>query len=482
MKLYQTSRLKSKERSLLLIMIILININTDLSFNYYNCTSKLLLIGLNMIDTLYIAQLEDTSNETYFQKHTDEVQSTSLFDSKTAGRFEIVKMLPLEAENFDDMFNYADAYGKIRLAYIDSAHKISTLQKDEKRAAAIGGVIGVNTASYKGVSLHIATYISQSLEFLNPDKNKINEDFFNSDKDSFAYIAEASLQYNNKKFQSMLGRIKVETPYANSDDIRMAANTFEGAWLNIDYDSDLKTQILFLNRWAGYDSQDDEGIGLSQDTFKNLVNDKAFGMLSASLSYEFAKESELSFWYNYIDEMSIIHYCEIIGVYQINAQSYLDYGVQISKIYELDDSNVNGKVFGAMLIAHYNGWYFAGAYNAALVNDGDYITSGFGGGPYYTSLDEATIEAVSEASRMNSYAYRIGSGYDFSKFVDGLNIEIVYGQLYNEKETITEEDLVLTYKVAKKWLIESVYTNYRSQNDNNNNTFDRYLLKIDYNF
>ena len=435
-----------------------------------------------MIDAFFTAELNDMNNTALAQVSRNETQYSSLFDAKTAGRFEVVKILPLEANSFDEMFNYADAYGKIRLAYIDSAHKISTLQKDEKRATAIGGVVGINTASYNGISMHIATYISQGVEFLNPDKDKINEDFFNSDKDSFAYIAEASLNYNREKFQAMLGRIKVETPYANSDDIRMAANTFEGAWLNIDYTGSLKTQLIFLNRWAGYDSQDDEGIGLSQDTFKNLVNDQAFGMLSASLSYEYAQESELSFWYNYIDDMSIIHYCEIIGVYKINAESYFDYGLQVSKIYELNNSNVNGKVFGAMLIAHYNGLYFAGAYNAALVKDGDYITSGFGGGPYYTSLDEATIEAVSESSRMNSYAYRIGAGYDFSKFVDGLNIEIVYGQLYNEKETITEEDLVLTYKVAKRWLIESVYTNYSSQNDNNNNTFDRYLLKIDYNF
>ncbi len=76
------------------------------------------------------------------------------------------------------------------------------------------------------------------------------------DKNSFAYVAEASIDYRSDLLQAKIGRIKVETPYADSDDIRMAANTFEGVWTNVNYTSSLTTQVMLLNKWAGYDSQD----------------------------------------------------------------------------------------------------------------------------------------------------------------------------------------------------------------------------------
>lgn len=186
-----------------------------------------------------VDNLEQVNNEEEFSpdivdKVLKELEKNGIFYAKTAGRFEITKKLPEKAETIDEMFNYADAYGNIRLAYIDSAHKISTSPKVKKKAGAIGGEIGINTATYNGIGFRITSYISQNLEFANPNKNDINEDFFNTDRDSFTYISEASINYSNDFVYSKLGRIKVETPYANSDDIRMAANTFEDAGLSQD--------------------------------------------------------------------------------------------------------------------------------------------------------------------------------------------------------------------------------------------------------
>ena len=378
------------------------------------------------------------------------------------------------------MFNYADAYGNIRLAYIDSAHKISTSPKVKKEASAIGGEIGINTATYHGVGFHITSYISQNLEFANPNKNDLNEDFFNTDRDSFIYISEASINYSNDFVYSKLGRIKVETPYANSDDIRMAPNTFEGAWANIDYTDKLKTQIMFINRWAGYDSQDEDA-GLSQDTFKSLVNENAFGMATISLTYEYAPESEISLWYNFIDEMSSIVYTEVVGVVPLGDDVLFNYGVQASHMEELKSSNVAGDVLGVMSILSYKGVSIAGAYNIALVEDGKYITNGFGGGPYYTSLDEATIEAISEAVRKDSEAFRLGAGYEFSNFgLNGLVLEGVYGELYGSVHTLREIDAIITYEIRENLSFEAIYTNYEADVDNN--TFDRYLVRMNYAF
>jgi len=442
-----------------------------------------------MIDAIYLAQI-DKSIPVAIEKKTTAIQQSGLIHSKVAGRFEVVKTLPKETDSFDNMFNYADAFGTFKLAYINSAHKISAKpNKTKKDAFAIGGEFGLNSAEFNGLSFHITTYFSQHVNSLNPDKNNLNEDFFTTNRDSFAYISEASIDYNSDFFQSKVGRVKVETPYANSDDIRMAPNTFEGAWAEINYTSKLKTQLIYLNRWAGYDSQDEDS-GLSQDEFKELVGNDSFGMFGVSISYEYAKNSEVSFWYNYIDEVAKITYGEIVGIYFIDGDYiHLDYGFQASSIKELANSNVDGNVFGAMSILHYNNTFFGGSYNVSSSDKGKFITNGFGGGPYYTSLDEATIESISQAaafspktvSKNKNESYRVGGGYEFKgAALDGMVIELVYGKLYNDNGSIKEKDLIFTYEMNDKWNFMATYTNYNSTCDNN--TFDRTLVKLNYIF
>jgi len=441
-----------------------------------------------MIDIIYIAQSDTLQNiPVTLESKTPALEQGGLIHSKVAGRFEIVKKLPKEADSFDGMFDYADAFGKFRFAYIDSAHKISNTPKDTKRAISLGGVFGFNTASYYDFSLHVSAFVSQKVPALNPSSGNINEDFFDVNSASFVYLGEASLDYNSDLFQTKIGRVRVDTPYANSDDIRMAPNTFQGAWANIEYTPTLKTQILYFDKWAGYDSQD-EDTSASQNAFKNLVSQDNFGMIGASLTYEYAQNSEMSFWYNYIDGMAAIAYAEIVGIYFVNDDFHMDYGVQFSNISELDNSNVDGDVLGVMAIMHYRGAFLGGAYNASYSERGEAVTDGFGGGPYYTSLDEATIVAISESAASlstsqtnNAEAFRIGVGYEFdNNTLEGLVFELVYGELYNDTGKIKEKDVIVTYDITDRWYGEAIYTNYDSSCSNN--TFDRALVRIDYSF
>ncbi len=406
-------------------------------------------------------------------------EQAGLMHSKIAGRFEIVKVLPKKADDFDGMFDYADAFGRFKIAYIDSAHKISNLSnKVQKSASVFGGEFGLSSAQYNGFLLHLSTYISQNLNLQNQSKENLNEDFFDYQNNSFAYVAESSVDYSDDSFEMKIGRIRVETPYANSDDIRMAPNTFEGAWANYSYAPKLNSQVIYLKRWAGYDSQDEEQ-EVSQNEFKNLVSDESLGMLGASLTYEYAQNSEFNLWYNYVDNIASIVYGEIVGIYFIDKNGFhIDYGFQATKIDELDNSQVDGEVFGLMSILHYNGFFIGGAYNIAMVDDGKYVTNGFGGGPYYTSLDEATIAAISEASiGKDAEAFRLGSGYEFE---NGLVVEFVYGELYNDDGRIVEKDMILGYELEDRWSLGFTYTNYISSCKNN--TYKRSLAKLEYSF
>lgn len=434
-----------------------------------------------MVDAIYLAHADNNIKEVIEIKESSFEQG-GMIHSKTAGKYEIVEENPKAAQSFQNMFENADVYGKIRAAYIDSAHKISPKTKYQKRASAIGGELGITTAEYNDISINGVFTVSQSLSFLNPSKKDLNEDFFGKNVDSYAYLSQFSIDYNKDGVRARAGRIKIETPYANSDDIRMAANTFEGIDIRYDYDQNLKIDMFYINRWAGYDSQDEDSL-LYQDSFKKLVDNGSFGMSGISLTYKYDKESEATIWYNYIDKMCSILYSEIIGIYFTKYEDFhIDYGLQVSMINELENSNIDGDVFGAMLIFHYGNVFFGGAYNIAVVDEGNQITNGFGGGPYYTSLDEATISAVSEAlPGENAKAFRVGVGYEFKDdYLDGAVLELVYGKLYNNTGAIYEKNILLSYEYNERLNIEATYAKYDCTCDKNN--FERYLFRLDYKF
>ncbi|MDD3060291.1 MAG: porin, partial [Sulfurimonas sp.] len=109
-----------------------------------------------MLDALYLAQI-DSQADAAVQVPLQEIHQPGLIHTKVSGKYEIVAELPKEADNFDNIFTYADAYGKIRLAYLNDVHKASaSALKEEKHASALGGIMGIKTAAYEGFSFNIA--------------------------------------------------------------------------------------------------------------------------------------------------------------------------------------------------------------------------------------------------------------------------------------------------------------------------------------
>jgi len=433
--------------------------------------------GVYVIDAVYVAQYQEP-----LVQEVRQIEQKGLLHSKGETRYEVVKELPKEAQSFDTMFDYADFYGKVRLGYIDSRSDLAAGGNERKQALSLGGELGFKTAQYEGVHLQGAVYVSQDVHALNPANEKKNPEFFGENLESYAYVGEMGLHYQNEYFKGAFGRIRIDTPYADSDDIRMSANSFEGACVFIEYLPNLSSQFLYLTRWAGYDSQDLEA-NLYQDKFKKLVDEESFGMASGSITYEYAPDSSVRLWVNYIDRMSIITYVEASGIeYFGDAWIHFDYGVQYSKIDELEDSNVEGSVYGAMGIVHLKQFFFGVAANLVYVDGDNYVTDGFGGGPYYTSLNEATLAWMSQLHPGEDIrSYKVGIGYDFSETpLEGLVAELVYGELRDNHNKAYEEDLILTYDFAERWHLEAILTHFEPTRLNQG--FDRGIVRLDYNF
>ncbi len=434
-----------------------------------------------MIEQLYLASLDETSQQV-IQRRELQSSEKGLMHSKQAFRYEVVKKLPQEAESFEKVFEYAKPSATFRAAWIDT-----DLTDEKTTATAFGGSFGFDSASYHDIKLHVSAYTSQKVPLLNPSDSLLNYSFFDENGDSFTYIAEASVDYENNKFLAHFGRIKIDTPYADSDDIRMATNTFEGFWAEYKLDDTFKLQSYFLSRWAGFDSGEDQQI--FKPLFENAKGEKSYGAFGASLSYNFNNDNEASLWYYHVDKMSDIFYTEVAGHFDISDNLHVEYGVQASSIQEIDNSNIAGDVLGAMAIIDFKNLFIGFAGNYAFVNGDNMITNGFGGGAYYTSLDESTIGFVSQqAGGVDVFSRRCGVGakLDFIG-LNGSTLELVHGHLQStdDLESYDENDIVFTFEDDKHIEINVVFTNYYVNSTKNiieNRYFNRFIIRADYSF
>jgi hypothetical protein len=434
-----------------------------------------------MIEQFFIANLE-TSSQDIIQRREIQENEKGFIHAKQAFRYEVVTELPKEADSFNHAFEYAQVFGTLRLAWIDT-----DLRETDTTATALGGSFGFDTASLFGLKLHVGAYISQKIALLNPSASSLNPDYFDSNGDAMTYVAEASFDYEDASLLARIGRVRMDTPYADSDDIRMAPNTFEGVWAEYEVSDSFKMQTYFLSQWAGFDS------GENQDQFKPLYIDaegnKGWGGAGASLLYSFESDDEASLWYYHIDGMSDIVYGEVAGHVSISEHHHIEYGVQASSINELEHSNVSGEVIGVMAIVDYEQFFFGFAGNYAFVSEDKSITDGFGGGPYYTSLDESTIGFVSEQSLgVDILSSRIGVGVNFESLgIEGLTCELVHGQIKStdEQEWFKENDILLSYEEENRIALSAVFANFHVQESKNtveNDHFNRFVIRADYKF
>ncbi len=405
----------------------------------------------------------DTNTTTQIEKNFNE--TGGILHKKLIDRYKVVEVLPKKTDSFEKIFKYADAYGQIRFGFL---HK-SIPQK--KNSAAIGGKIGIVSPSFYNFSFNIAAYISQNLHMV--DAAQESYDFLDAKGNSYIYLGLASIDYNSNDLEVKVGRYDVDMPYANTDDIRMSPNSFEGAWENFRYDESFSSQFFYISRWAGFDSQDVDALQ-SQNEFKKLVVD-GFGMAGASLSYRFDQNNELSLWQHYIDKLTAITYAELNGVWYFDTKLHFNYGLQFSHLQELDNSQVQGDVLGFMTMLHTGEIFFPFAYNLVLSDEQNVITDGYGGGPYFTSLDEATIASASEYLRgENIAAYKVGVGYEYKDAV----FEYAYGYMRGDVKYLKEHNFILSYNMDNTIVLEMIYTDYKTMDDR----MDRFLFRAEYNF
>jgi len=271
----------------------------------------------------------------------------------------LFSIMSLEAGVFSEALSNSTTEGQVRFGAVE----IEDEEGEKSSTVALGGSLGVKTAPINGLRVGATFYTTNALF------GKNNEGMFlDANKQSYSIVGEAYLEANLGKTSIKAGRQRIETPYADSDDIGMIPNTFEGVTL---INQDIKdTTLIFasLDKWSGVDS----------DRPQEFTNLQASGdaLLMAGVLYEGVKNTTLQASHYKLDNANF---------------NYIEAGYETERFnvgiqYTTQESD--NTAFGLQAGITIGNLILNTAYNR--VNG--IVRNGFGGGPFFTSAEDHTIE------------------------------------------------------------------------------------------
>ena len=375
-------------------------------------------------------------------------------------------------EKFKHMFSDGKVTGQVRMMYAGYDKKESG-EKDTY-ATAIGGGLKYELASLYGFNGGIAFRTSQDLAFATGKQSDGEQnDELSSSKGNYTDMSEAYINYKYEDFNFRAGRQVLDTPLADSDDVRMVPNTFEAYVATYDLD---KVSFMFGNiqSWQGFDAGLDDGwvkdSGVSGTTF-------------GGISYA-DKLIECSAWYYNASKNANAFYADMGLNYNFSKNYSIHGGLQYLNESELDNSGYEADIYGALVefVAYDIGFNIA--YNKAAKKIGKHSFSGTGGGTMFTSMDTMIIDEIADDR-------------DASAIVGGLSYEIgdfgflyAYGDFTGDKNTlgekahIVEQDIGGGYNVDDKFVVAAVFVMQedKEHTPKTENDWNRLQVMLNYNF
>ena len=377
------------------------------------------------------------------------------------------------------------AKGQLRTGYI-------TFKEDadmRNSGYALGGHYHIDSKRWNGLKIGLSAYTVLNLG-INQNPDYLTPDFFNAKGNSFIQLTEAYLdgKWGNTKIK--LGRQILNTPHADSDDIRMIPNYFEAYTVT---NSDIDNLILsagFINAMAGWEN------GVDASKFVKIyetmgTDNKMNGITYVSAVYEGIKDLTLSLWYYNYSNVANVVYAEAGYAYAFTENRSLTFGLQY------DGSRQSGSAllgeqdadtYGASMefAAEDIGIHILAAYNRDNGRTGATGLS-LGGGPFFTSMEDQTLDAIGTKGE----AWVIGAGYHFDTVgLNGLVTGIAYGHFKADKDSLYESeetDIVLEYSWNEKLSLTAAFASVSfkaglDENDDPLNDYQQFRLVANYNF
>ena len=385
------------------------------------------------------------------------------------------------ASNIQEMFKNGKVSGQIRLAYLDVDTKVTGA--NDTSATAIGGQLKFETASLNGLSLGAAFYTSHAITALSGEENddKFNEELTSSEK-HYTELAEAYINYAYNSLNIRIGRQLLDTPLADSDDIRMTPHTFEAAVASYTFDDIGLTLIgASIQRWQGVDADYENVI---DNGWAETNGEDGSGTYMVATTYS-KNNIEAGAWYYDIDKLTKATYIDAAYTLALG-EAELTLAAQYLNESESDNSNIDGSIAGAMVEASFFGITAGLAYDDVSVDNGKEIFEGFGGGSSYTNMDTMTAGSLHDGTYGDGKSFVASLGYEIA----GANIFAAYGDFKadaigaGDKAHVTEIDLGVEYAYSDEIDAALYYIIGKDKESSAKTEFDdsHVQLTLNYNF
>lgn len=385
----------------------------------------------------------------------------------------------LSANEMVETFAEGKAGGNIRTVYV-TQNNTSAIDTE---TTAIGGILKYETAVRNNLKLGIGAYVSQKIGYASGRGDHLNYDLLSVENDSFAYIGEAYIDYTASDVTLRLGRQSMDSPFADTDDIRMVPNSFESGMAT--YSGIDKRTLVggYIKRWAGYDSGDDISAFKKLDAdYETGTRGESKGAVVVGIMDESIENLALQGWFYRVDQVADLYYAD--GTYAIpfSERVGLEVSAQYARFDEKVDSGIDGNVYGAGARFNAGAVSFGAAYNCGNNGEGKTPTNGFGGGPYMTSMEEITIEGMNDAK-----AYQLSVDMDMAEAgIEGGSISVMFGDFKSTpmELRVKEVDVIATYRMGEAITADISYAmiDDRSNNGSADTGYNRFLARLSYNF
>jgi len=365
------------------------------------------------------------------------------------------------SSSIEDMFNNGSLSGEIR-----TLHSSYTNDNSENSyATAIGGSLNYELANYNGFSGGVEFRTSQDINLLTGEGDKFNDEL-SSVNGNYNQLTQAYISYEYENLKLSVGRQLLDTPLADSDDIRMIPNSFEAYILTYKL-NDFSFVAGNVQKWQGVDAGLDDG----------WIKTAKYGVNLAAVLYT-NDTIEATLWYYNITKVSNAIYSDITTTLELSKDFSLDLALQYLDESELNDSGVEATIYGVSTSLDYNNFGFTLAYNHSSKVDGKSSFSGFGGGTLYTSMDSKILDEIVQDRDADSIMVSV------SYELDNLSLSYAYGDFSGDKNSlgkeahIVEQNFCLEYALSDDLTLSSTYAIDDNKDDSSSEDFNDKNLRF----
>ena len=365
-------------------------------------------------------------------------------------------------DNLKHMFSDAKVNGQIKSIYAGYNYKKETLQ--DIYATAIGGMLKYELASLHGFNAAVSVYTAHDINFLTGENGHINHEL-SSENGYYTEMAEAYFNYTYKDLNLRVGRQVLNTPLADSDDVRVIQNSFD-AYVATYHLNDIELMVGNIQRWQGFDA------GLEDFWSKTGTDGTNFiGLIYSDMT-------ELDIWYYNITGITNAFYIDGGFNYPFSKDITLHAMVQYLQEEELKSSGVESTIYGTLVECIIYDIGLNISYNRALQKLDKKSFAGFGGGTLFTSMDTITLDLLAQDE--NAQAIATGLTYNYKKF----QFLYAYGDFSSDSKHIAEQDITAQYNINDEFLVATIYSieSDLKQQQKTDDDWNRLQILINYNF